>query len=333
MRRLGRTVVSVGLFLRFEYLVFAFLLPILGAASVRRSLDGLHVLWLLVSAFCLHVFISLQNDIVDLKLDRTDPRRRNHPLVKGTVRLAFASLLALVQLPLVVALIAWRGFGGPLVFSAALVVGMLSVYNLWGKRNGFPPGTDLAQGIGFAGLAWFGAAGSGTPNELSRMVFWAVVLWMMQTNLLGGLRDLQTDSLFGVRTTPIFLGSYIAPEGYRLSAKSRLYAYAVLCLQFAIPALFLWKQGTRMVPAGLAATAAVILLAFVGAAAGLAKLFTIASHEFRLEFDLALVAMYLSALPMLTILAQDGDPWVLAAASVVLVAALRTYLRYRKLLP
>ena len=333
MQRLRATLVPIVLFLRFEYLVFALLLPVLGAASILPSLTGRYVLWLLASAFCFHVFISVQNDIVDLKLDRTDPRRRDHPLVNGMVSVKFASVLVLLQIPLLVALSLWRGLDDLLLVSIVLVLGMMCIYNLWGKRNPFPIGTDLVQGLGFGGIALYGAASAGTPNASSAMVFWGVVLWMMQTNLLGGLRDLRTDYQFAAVTTPISLGSQYTRQGYFLSTPTKVYAYFLLATQFAVPLLFLWRDRGLMDPSDLAALALLLLLFLVAPALSLVKFFAIASSQFRVEFDHALIVMYLSALPMLVVLAQNGNPWVMVAAAVVLLAAVRTYLRVLKVLP
>ncbi|MEX2029637.1 MAG: hypothetical protein WD906_01520 [Anaerolineales bacterium] len=118
----------------------------------------------------------------------------------------------------------------------------------WGKRNPFPIGTDLAQGLGFGGIVLYGAASTGTPNATSALVFWGVVLWMMQTNHMGGLRDLRTDFQSAAVTTPISLGSQYVRQGYFLSAPTTVYAYFLLGTQFAVPILFLWIGGGLMDP-------------------------------------------------------------------------------------
>jgi 4-hydroxybenzoate polyprenyltransferase len=333
MQGLRSTVAPVALFLRVEYLVFALFLPILGAASIRPGLSGPHILWLLASAFCFHVFVSLQNDIVDLKLDRTDPRRRDHPLVRGTVSVGTASLLTVLQIPLVFALSLGWGLTPLLAHSIVLVLGMLSIYNLWGKRTAFPMGTDLAQGLGFGAITLYGAASAGNPNALSWMVFWGVVVWMMQTNHLGGLRDLKSDYNYAAVTTPIFLGCTYGSAGHFISKPCRLYSYTLLSIQYAVPFLFLWKDKAVIEPPVLAALAIVLLLTLVAAALSLGKFFAIGSKSIRIEFDPALIVMYLSALPMLTVLALNGSPWVILSASVVILATVRTYLRIINVLP
>lgn len=333
MRTVRATLVPVALFLRVEYLVFALLLPILGAASVRPSLTGGHALWLLVSALFFHVFISVQNDIVDLNLDRTDPRRKDHPLVQGRVSVKFASLLTLLQIPLVATLSLGWGINALLVVSMVLVFGMLSVYNLWGKRTAAPIGTDLAQGLGFGAMALYGAASAGSPNALSWMVFWGVVVWMMQTNHLGGLRDLKSDFEFAATTTPISLGCAYDKSGPSISGRCRLYSYFLLSTQLAVPFMFLLTGVAPLDPPTLLTLALVLLVSFLAGAASLAKFFAIVSSERRIEFDYALVVMYLSALPMLAVLTVGRNPWVLVAFGVVLLAAVRTYLRILRVLP
>lgn len=332
MQQIRQFVTPFVLFLRFEYLIFAFMLPILGAASVQQSLDTQQVLWLLASAFCFHVFISLQNDIVDLPLDCTDPRRKDYPLVKGSVSLKFASVITLFQIPLVLALSSWWGMSDLVVVAIILILGMMSVYNIWGKRTKFPIFTDFAQGIGFAGLVLFGAASSGNLTLFSAMAFWGVVIWMMQTNQLGGIRDLQSDYFFDTSTTPIFLGSKYGRRGYFISKKCMLYSYLLLLIQFALPLTFLRKDEGLIDPGVLALLVTVILLVFIIAASTLYKFFEIVSKQFRLEFDLAYVVMYLSAVPVLALLALTGNRWVIVATSVVITASIRTYHRVIKVI-
>ena len=327
MRKIRQRLTPIALFLRFEYLVFALMLPLLGGASVQQQLNGTHVIWLILSAFCFHIFISVQNDIYDLQLDRTDPRRRNYPLVTGAVSVEFASVLVGLQVPLVFVLCAWWGMSQPLSTSAILVFGMLSIYNMFGKRTRLPIFTDLVQGIGFAALILFGSFSTGHATLLSAIAFWGVVIWMMQTNHLGGLRDLQSDYLFDTFTTPISLGSKYRREGFFISRKSIVYSYLLLFIQFVVPAVFLVRESGSIDPAFFATVIGILVLVLVAAVRVLHSFFEIGSRHFRVEFDLAYVVMYLSALPMMAVLALNKNPWVFVFAGVVILAAFKTYYR------
>jgi hypothetical protein len=101
----------------------------------------------------------------------------------------------------------------------------------------------------------------------------------------------------------------------------------------AVPVLFLWRVGGRIDPPALAALVLVFTLTLLASASSLRKLFAVASTAFQVEFDHALVVMYLSALPMLAVLALNGNPWVFISGCVVILATVRTYLRILKVLP
>lgn len=193
-------------FLRFEYLAVAVIFPLLGSATATTQLTGFQLLGILGGAFAFHIYVSLLNDIIDLPLDRTNPARAVYPLVSGRISLNTALMITLVQIPIAAAIIYWQS-GSPAVYLAmALAFGMMTIYNIWGKRSPFPPAIDVIQGIGFSSLALYGAALTGGLTPLSWLAFALGVIWMVIINLLGGLRDLHSDLAFGVNTTPIYFG-------------------------------------------------------------------------------------------------------------------------------
>jgi 4-hydroxybenzoate polyprenyltransferase len=214
-------------FLRFEYLSVAVIFPFAGAATTGVALTGFRVLGILAGAFAYHIYVSLLNDIIDLPLDRTNPARAVYPLVSGRISRGAALAITLIQLPIAAAIIYWQS-GSPAAYAAmALALGMMTIYNVWGKRSPFPPAIDLIQGIGFAALGLYGAALTGSLTRLSWVGFGVVVVWMVLINFLGGLRDLHSDLTFGVKTTPIFFGVRPAGKGEFLPPCSRYYAYAL----------------------------------------------------------------------------------------------------------
>ena len=198
-------------FLRFEYLSVAVIFPLIGSATSTTHLTGFHLLGILGGAFAFHIYVSLLNDIIDLPLDRTNPARADYPLVSGRISLSIALFITLTQIPIAMSVIYWQSGSTTAYFAMALAFGMMTIYNIWGKRSSFPPGIDVIQGIGFSSLALYGAALTGGLTSLSWLTFALGVLWMVIINLLGGLRDLHSDLAFGVNTTPIFLG--MRPSG------------------------------------------------------------------------------------------------------------------------
>jgi hypothetical protein len=91
-------------FSRFSALGATAALPLLGAGSVSAQLTPRRATGLLAVASAFHLFAYLHNDICDLDLDRTQPRRRHYPLVRGAVQPELALGLALICVPLAFAL-------------------------------------------------------------------------------------------------------------------------------------------------------------------------------------------------------------------------------------
>jgi 4-hydroxybenzoate polyprenyltransferase len=199
------------IFLRFEYLSVAVIFPLIGSATATAPLTGFQLLGILGGAFAFHIYVSLLNDIIDLPLDRTNPARAAYPLVSGRISLNTALAITLIQIPVAAAIIYWQSGPPSAYFAMAVALGMMTIYNIWGKRSPFPPAIDVIQGIGFSSLALYGASLTGSLTPLSWLAFALGVIWMVIINLLGGLRDLHTDLAFGVNTSPIYFG--MRPHG------------------------------------------------------------------------------------------------------------------------
>ena len=230
-------------FLRFEYLSVAVIFPLLGAATATEQLDGFRLLGILGVAIAFHIYVSLLNDIIDLPLDRTNQARAHYPLVSGAISITTALTITLFQLPLAATIIYWQS--GPLAAYAAVAVafGMMTIYNIWGKRSPFPPAIDVIQGIGFSSLTLYGAALTGGLTPLSWLAFTLGVLWMVLINLLGGLRDLHSDLAFGVNTTPIYFGMRPSGKEETLPAFVPYYGYILHASMMAGSILVIFWSG------------------------------------------------------------------------------------------
>lgn len=216
----------VTTFLRFEYLSVAVIFPLIGSATATMPLTGFHLLGILGAAFAFHIYVSLLNDIIDLPLDRTNPARAAYPLVSGRISSSTALVITLIQIPIAAAVIYWQSGSLMAYFAMALALGMMTIYNIWGKRSPFPPAIDVIQGIGFSSLVLYGAALTGGLTPLTWLTFALGVIWMVIINLLGGLHDLHSDLAFGVKTTPIYFG--IRPPGKEESVPSFVHYYGYI---------------------------------------------------------------------------------------------------------
>lgn len=154
-----------------------------------------------------HVFAFVGNDVVDLPVDRADPRRARSPLVTGTVRPQAALAVALAALAVtfvVPAAAGAHGAAGPLALGAAT----LAAYNLAGKRMPVPFVADALQGVGFALLLLAGAWLGGGPSGATAWAAAYVIVFVAMTNSVhGGLRDAENDAATSAATTALLLGA------------------------------------------------------------------------------------------------------------------------------
>jgi 4-hydroxybenzoate polyprenyltransferase len=305
-------------FSRFSALGATAALPLLGAGSVSAQLTPRRATGLLAVASAFHLFAYLHNDICDLDLDRTQPRRRHYPLVRGAVQPELALGLALICVPLAFALHtrlvagdARRPARGDARTSLVAAFGALAIYNRWGKACPFPPLTDLVQALGWAALLRYGAlATGGAPTTLTRLLMaYEVLLILMVNGVHGALRDLENDAARGARTTALFLGARMEEGRLRLSPALLVH---IVTLQAALLALPLWYVATR---SGKGAGGVVALAA--GAALSLARLARdgqasdgagMAHLVLLLSVPVALVAPRLAPLPRLALLAAHLVP-------------------------
>jgi 4-hydroxybenzoate polyprenyltransferase len=303
----------VGSFVRFSALGSTLLIPLLGAASADPGLIGSLLPGLLAAAAALHVFGYVLNDVVDLPIDRTDPRRKSSPLVRGTVRRWQALAVAVAQVPIAFGLTAWLDSDARAVAALSTFVVLGAAYNLWGKRTRLPLLTDVIQGLAWSALALWGAAIAGRWTPMTGVfAAYVVVLIVMVNGVHGSLRDLANDHRCGARSTAIVMGARVSAGG-GLIVPRRLRRYAV-GLQVALTAIaltpLLLGDVGRGRPGHAAALAAVLLLA--AAAACLAGAAGSLEDPVRLRSAGMLHLVVLLALPI-ALVAPRLPPILLAA--------------------
>lgn len=231
---------SVGLFIRFPSLGASIIMALFGAVSVARRLpsangrlpsamavSGPQIAGIILGAVAFHSFAYVLNDLVDLPIDRTEPRRKQFPLVRGLVPPRAALLFVLLQIPLTFAITYWLGGDGQAYAVLAAGFGFMAVYDVWGKRLFLPPLTDVAQGIGWGCLAvWAAALMPGELTRLTGLLFVYLVLFITLINgLHGSLRDLANDFQHGVRSTAVYLG--VSPQRNELPPRLKRYAFVL----------------------------------------------------------------------------------------------------------
>jgi 4-hydroxybenzoate polyprenyltransferase len=227
LTRVQRSLYPLGLFVRFSTLGVTTVIALLGAASVMPYPSNRTLLGILGVGLAFHLFAYVTNDVVDLPLDRTEPRRADFPLVRGTVTRRQALTFALVMFPLAVALTIWMEGNSRAYAALGTSFLLMLAYNLWGKRAPFPPLTDMIQGLAWGSFVLYGAAITATTfTPATTVIFVYVVIFILLTNgVHGSLRDLTNDLRCGVRSTAILLGARPHPGGgLRIPPDLRAYA-------------------------------------------------------------------------------------------------------------
>lgn len=193
---------------------FGPLLTGVGSAVTRSSPPSAGTLSVVVVVgLAFHVYAYVLNDVVDLPVDRTEPRRAGSPLVTGRVSRAVALAVALGCLLVGLGLAVLVGPDGSVLVLASAYAAM-TAYDVWGKRAAFPVVTDLVQGLSWAALLWWGARTAGEPTAATAWLSAGCVVFILLANgVHGSLRDLTNDVRCGARSTAILLGARPLPGG------------------------------------------------------------------------------------------------------------------------
>jgi len=188
-----------------------------GHASVGQALAAVLV------GISFHLFAFPLNDVIDLPIDRTNPRRADGPLVRGLIAPNTMLGVALAQVPLMAAVLLVADAGSGAFLSWILAVVTLGAYDLWGKRLPVPFVADIIQGAGFAALVVMGGYWRGGPGVVTWWVAAYIVVYIAQINAVhGGVRDIGNDTAHGARTTPVLLGCAVDADGVPLISRSMI---------------------------------------------------------------------------------------------------------------
>ena len=229
--------IQLARFLRIDTMGASVTMVLLGAATASSPLTPELVPGLFALAVSFHVYAYLLNDVIDLPIDRTDPRRRQSPLVVGLISRRTALTIALAQIPILVLLTLWAGGGRGAVATLIVLVLAVSVYDVFGKRFVVPPVTDLVQGVAWAALGWLAAQLVGGATG------WTVVLALyflafiaLANGVHGSIRDLENDRRHGARTTATWFDAQVGPAGgVEVAGEYLIYALLLQTVTIFLP--------------------------------------------------------------------------------------------------
>jgi 4-hydroxybenzoate polyprenyltransferase len=208
------------------------LYPIVGLATTTGQASAGDWLSLVAVGVLFHVYAHVANDVIDLPIDRTDPRRGRDPILLGQVSPQWGFWIALSTLPVMALLLLGQPMG--VAASLAAAVALLGCYDLAGKTIPVPFLADFVQGAGWSALVFVGAGVAGGSSDATWWAAGFVVVFVAMVNgVHGAVRDVENDRWAGGKTTAVVLGARIREGGMLLPPT--IVAYAAI-LQLALGA-------------------------------------------------------------------------------------------------
>lgn len=192
---------------RFAFTLFV---PLMSAATVApKQLPELNtVLVLVFVAWGFHMTFYGMNDVTDYELDKVLGRKDDHPLVRGEMSRRTALIITLMHTAGALILELLSGTTIRLMILLIIALGGVILYDVFSKKNSFPPFTDAIESVGFIALSLYGADKAGDPNALS--IILAITFGVFLNFITGsflGIVDLRGDLKGGAFTTPIWFGA------------------------------------------------------------------------------------------------------------------------------
>jgi 4-hydroxybenzoate polyprenyltransferase len=224
-------------------------MPVFGAMA-NGEIDLFHLSVLLVIGLLAHVFTFVQNDYLDVEVDRRSKFVEGRPLITGAVsrRGALVLFLSSFVLSLVLAIV--------FVFSVRSLVLLLvsflfmTFYNFFSKRV---PGMEYVLGFGVLTLGLFG--GYTVSDAFSPFVLVISLIgffqWAFSVGVSANLKDVESDARLGIRTTPTVFGVHAVDGALNKPTSFILYAYSLTILHLLVAALPFVLAYTSMLINGL----------------------------------------------------------------------------------
>jgi 4-hydroxybenzoate polyprenyltransferase len=193
---------------RFAFTLF---IPLVSAATVTHAeLPAFSTILIIIAvAWAFHMTYYGFNDFADYELDKLLGRKDDHPLVRGDISRRTALIITIAHTIGLFVIEILSGTTPQLLLLLVIACGGVIIYDLWGKKNPFPPLTDAIESIGFVALSLYGATKAGTPTILSYILALNIGLFLnFVTGSFLGIVDIVGDLKGGAKTTAIWFGTH-----------------------------------------------------------------------------------------------------------------------------
>ena len=197
-------VLTYGRMIKFSHSVFALPFALTGAllASLRASVTGHHVLWIVVAMVGARSAAMGFNRLVDRRIDAANPRTRNRELPSGVISVpAVAAFIALSSATLVFASYKLN----PLCLALSPVALVIIFLYSFTKRFTWASHAFLGLALSVAPIgAWIAVRGTLDPVVL--LLGAAVLAWVAGFDIIYACQDYEFDVQSGLRSIPQRLG-------------------------------------------------------------------------------------------------------------------------------
>lgn len=184
--------------------LWLYLLPTAGSDVLQSQAFWLGIIYM---SFPLNFLIYGWNDMVDRKVDATNPRKDSFFFGARGSKEQLASLpwpMALAQLPFILVAFLLAGWQALLLILA--MIGVNALYNLPEHGLRAKPPWELLNVLGMLLLIPFSSLLNQVPN-ISTAAYVYLGLFCIQAHLIGEIMDIEPDIKGGRTTTAILLGA------------------------------------------------------------------------------------------------------------------------------
>ena len=203
MKVLSR-ILTYGRMIKFSHSVFALPFALTGAllASLRTSITGRHLLWIVVAMVGARSAAMGFNRLVDRHIDAANPRTRNRELPSSVISVpAVAAFIALSSTVLVFA----SHQLNPLCLVLSPVALLIIFFYSFTKRFTWASHAFLGLSLSVAPIgAWIAVRGTLDPIVL--LLGGAVLAWVAGFDIIYACQDYEFDTRTGLRSIPQRLG-------------------------------------------------------------------------------------------------------------------------------
>lgn len=218
-------------------MLFIGLTPVFGAfANGETNQFNLGIL--LIIGLLSHIFTFVQNDYFDMEIDRKSKYVSNRPLSSGniskkTVILIFISSLLLSLILSAVYL--------QEIYSFLMLILSFICVTLYNKYSKCFTGMEYILSLGVFFYCIFGALT--VSNSVSYLVIlvasFVFLQWLFSVGISANLKDVEFDTKQGIRTTPVWFGTYVTKKSLVIPLKFKAYAYLIKIMHIFIATLIL----------------------------------------------------------------------------------------------